>query len=147
MHEWECEWAEANAQVKSFFRVFPEIKTAIWRWGEFVKKNLYSVTWMGRRRRFTEPLSKHDIRAAFNHTVQGGGADMMKKAAGEVWRYLRTLDYEARIVLIIHDEIIIEAPEDRIESLQEPVKKIMENTMKLRVPIKVDCKIVDSYGD
>lgn len=147
MYDWDCTFQEAFNTVNRFFRFFPSIKYAIHKWGEFVKENLYTVTWMGRRRRFNEPLTKHDIRAGFNQTVQGCGADMMKKAAGEIWRYLQTLDYEARIVLIIHDEVIIEAPEDKIESLIEPVSKIMTSTMKLRVPIKVDAKIVTSYGD
>jgi len=145
--EWKVPFWEAKKYLDGFFQLFPKIKDSINRNKAFLNKHLYSVTYLGRRRRYNKPLKKKDYRSSYNHTCQGGGADMMKKAVGEVWRYLQTLDFEARIVLWVHDEIIIEAPEDKIESLIQPVTNIINNTLKLKVKFKTNYKICTSYGD
>jgi DNA polymerase I len=145
--EWKCSAWDAQSYIDAVFDMFPKLKTSIARNKAFLKKNLYSVTWMGRRRRYDVPITKHDVRSSYNHTVQGSAADMMKQAVGVVWRYLQTLDFEARIVLWIHDEIIIEAPENRIQELVEPVMYRMNNTIKCEVPFTSEAKIVNSYGE
>jgi len=139
-----------------WFEIYPGVKDFIRTCKTYLKKNNYTLTWAGRRRRFDSTgidkygnakFSNHDHRAAFNHLIQGFGADMMKKAAGEVWRYLQTLDFIARIVLIVYDELVVEAPKDRIQELVEPVRHLLTHTVQLSVPLSVDIRIVERYGE
>jgi DNA polymerase-1 len=144
--DWNVPIEEARKVVSTFFRLYPNIRKSIQRCKEFQKLNKYTVTWCGRRRYYTTFTPK-DLRSGFNHLIQGTGADMIKKAAGELWRYLQTLATIPRIVLIVHDEIIIENAIESIEQIVEPVRNYMQNTLQLAVPLVADPKVVLTYGD
>ena len=142
---------EAQRWLDEFDKLYPGVKKAVEQTKRELRDKQYVTTLMGRRRRFpyyneSNSFDKGGMeRQAFNFKIQGFSADMMKTAAAKVMKILP--DFEAKIVLTVHDEIIWELPEDRANEFMKQVIYIMENCVCLSVPIKVDAKIVRSYGD
>lgn len=145
--EWNVPFWEAYNTLDGFFQMFPDIKKGIDNCKEFMDKHGYAVTGLGRRRRFTPPLKQFDYRAGFNHTCQGFGADIGKKAARDIWSWKLINAPYVKLVLWVHDEMIFEIDEDKVEAVKESICNMMCNTVKLRCPLKVDAKIRNSYGD
>ena len=118
----------------------------------FAKKNLYVETEMGRRRYIPEinspnfQMQNAAERMAINMPIQGMSADIVKLAMLAV-----STNYESntniRILLQVHDEIILEVKEEIAEEVAKKVKEIMENVYKLKVPLVVDVKIGDNWGE
>jgi len=142
---------EAQRWLDEFDGLYPGVKRAIQRTRKELREKGYVTTLMGRRRRFpyyqyANKFEKgHMERQAFNFKIQGFSADMMKTAAGKVQKILS--DYEAKIVLTVHDELVYELPNKYAKDFSSMVKYIMENCVCLSVPIIVDIKTVKSYGD
>lgn len=142
---------EAQRWLDEFDKLYPGVKVAVERTKKELRDKQYVTTLMGRRRRFpyyneSNSFDKGGMeRQAFNFKIQGFSADMMKTAAGKVQGILS--DFEAKIVLTVHDELVYELPEKYAEEFSCMVKYIMENCVCLSVPIIVDVSIVRSYGD
>jgi DNA polymerase-1 len=106
----------------------------------------YAATILGRRRTITgirrqpQPGRQRNLpeRTAINTVIQGSAADLIKQAMLNLLARLRREDHPGRLLLQIHDELVLEAPEDRIEDLGRLVREEMENAMQLAVPLKVD---------
>jgi DNA polymerase-1 len=106
----------------------------------------HATTILGRRRAIkgirTLPLPNRQRnlpeRTAINTVIQGSAADLIKKAMLRVFARLRREDHPGKMLLQIHDELVFEAPADRIADLGNLVREEMENAMKLAVPLKVD---------
>jgi DNA polymerase-1 len=145
--EWKVEYMEAAKVVGDFFQEFPKIREAMDYWKKFQARTGYTVNCVGRRRRYNRPMDDGSYRSGFNHLHQSLGADMMKKAAGECWRYIHQKNLPIDIVLTIHDELMFEGPETLLRREEPNFCQIMTSTMKLNVPIKVESKIVKTYGD
>ena len=113
----------------------------------------YAETLLGRRRYLPElhssvmMVKKAAERMAVNTPVQGTAADMIKKAMVEVYAELKNYSNEAVMLLQVHDELILEVKDEAVEKIAKKVKDIMENVMKLKVPIIVDVKVGDSWGE
>ena len=142
--------AEAQRWMDAFHGLYPNVKKAIQLTKRELQRQEYVVTMMGRRRRFPGYNNAPDwkkekiLRQAFNFKIQGFSAEMMKLAAAGIRTIL--VNYDARIVLTIHDELIYEVREEQAEGLAKKIKYIMEHTVRLSIPIVVDVSIVDSYG-
>jgi len=145
--EWGCSNQQAVGVIQSYFRMFPGVEKHIKQVHNFIILNGYSVTVSGRRRRYDKPIRKGDLRSGFNHTIQGGASDQIKMACSLMWRWFQEFTIKPKIVLTIHDEVIIEAPSDKIHLIKDRVESIMCGAMKLRCPVKVESKITHSYGD
>ena len=110
------------------------------------KSNGYIDTAFGRRRYIPELKSnnymvrKFGERVAMNTPVQGTAADIMKIAMINVYRKLKEEKMEAKIVLQIHDELLIEAPISEKEKVKKILVEQMENATKLKVPLKVEAE-------
>jgi len=119
---------------------------------EFAKKNLYVETELGRQRNIPEINSPNfqvqnaAERMAINMPIQGLAADIVKLAMIKVSEEY-TNNPEVKMVLQIHDEIILEVKESEAKKVAEKVKEIMENVYKLKVPLVVDVKIGDNWGE
>jgi len=106
---------------------------------------------MGRRRRFPgyNQMNKWEkaaaLRQAFNFKIQGFSAEMMKLAGSRIRGIIQ--NYDAHIVLTIHDELIYEVLEAQAEGFSVEVKYIMEHVVSLSIPIVVDVSIVSNYGE
>lgn len=109
-------------------------------------------TLLGRRRSVPDinsanrMLSTRAERVAINTPIQGTAADMIKKAMIEVDRALTSKYPNTRMLLQVHDELILEGPKAEIQAASKLVQEIMENVFDLLVPIVVDCGIADSWA-
>ena len=110
------------------------------------KSKGYIDTMFGRRRYIPELKSnnymvrKFGERVAMNTGVQGTAADIMKIAMINVYKKLKEENMKAKIVLQVHDELLVEAPIDEKEKVKEILVKEMENVAKLKVPLKVEAE-------
>ena len=113
---------------------------------EEAKAKGYIDTMFGRRRYIPELKSnnymvrKFGERVAQNTPIQGTAADIMKIAMIHVYRRLKEEGLEAKVVLQIHDELLVETPMDEKEKVKEILVEEMENVVKLKVPLKVEAE-------
>lgn len=142
---------EAQRWMDAFHGLYPNVKKAIHITKLELQEQEYVINMMGRRRRFPgyNQMNKWEkagvLRQAFNFKIQGFSADMMKMAGGRIRLVLG--NYDAQVVLTIHDEFIYEVRKDQAETFATEIKHIMEHVVCLSIPIVVDVSIVLSYGD
>ena len=144
--DWGCPVEEAQGILDGIFTMFPHLKKHINAWHRHIQTYGLSYTMLGRKRRFKLPVGNHDLRAGFNHTVQGGAADMAKIAGGLVWRYLREHRASVRLALMIHDEYCFEGSLEEIMKHKARIEEILCNAFPLKCPVTVDSCVVPSYG-
>ena len=110
------------------------------------KRDGYVSTLMGRRRYVRELNSANyntrsaAERVALNAPIQGSAADIIKKAMVDVHAALLEEGLQARMVLQIHDEILVEAPADEVQSVANILRERMMGVMQLKVPLETDVK-------
>ncbi|MDO8499081.1 MAG: DNA polymerase I [bacterium] len=149
---------EAKDFIKKYFEKFAGVKTYIDRTIEFAKKAGYCETLFGRRRYLPElnspnfQVRSQAERMAVNHPIQGTQADLIKNAMIEVSRCLPLFEGEnkrgsVRLLLQVHDELVLEVKKGIEETIGEEVKKIMSEVVKLRVPIEVAVHSGKRWGD
>ncbi|MFA5576190.1 MAG: DNA polymerase I [Tissierellaceae bacterium] len=115
------------------------------------KKEGYVETILHRRRYVPELQARNfniksfGERIAMNTPIQGSAADIIKMAMVRVFSELRKRGLKSRLILQIHDELIIEAPEDEIEEVKKLLRDIMENSIKLDIPLLVDLEVGASW--
>ncbi len=136
--------AEAKAFVERYFSSFPTIRAWMERLLDDARKRGYVETLLGRRRRIPE-IRSSDARmrvfaenAALNTPVQGSAADIIKRAMIDLERELEGSKLRGRMLLQVHDELVLEVPEQELEDTRELVRRCMEEAVALTVPLKVD---------
>lgn len=135
---------EASKYIKSYLLNYPFIDSYLTRVVEEAKANGYTSTIMGRRRYIPELNAANGMlrafgkRVAMNAPIQGTAADIMKLAMIRVYNRLKAEEPESKIVMQVHDELIVEAPDDRIDAVKKILKEEMESAVKLNVPLTVD---------
>lgn len=113
------------------------------------RQNGYVKTLLERRRYLPEinasnfNLRSFAERTAMNTPIQGTAADIIKLAMVQMDEALRTRDLKSRMLLQVHDELVFEVPADELEQMKELVPAVMEQALKLSVPLKAEV----SYGD
>src|SRR5699024_7961989 len=113
----------------------------------------YVTTFMKRRRYLPDITSRNfnkrsfAERTAMNTPIQGSAADIIKKAMIDLHEKLIDEKLKARMLLQVHDELILEAPKEEIAALKEIVPAVMENTVKLDVPLEVDYEYGETWYD
>lgn len=118
---------------------------------EGAKKDGYVTTLFNRRRAIPELNSKNfNIRSfgeriALNTPIQGTAADIIKIAMVKVFDYLRENKMKSKLILTIHDELILEAADDEVDKLAKDVKHIMETVTDMGVDLKVDYSIAKDW--
>ncbi|MDX1664093.1 MAG: DNA polymerase I [Candidatus Promineifilaceae bacterium] len=145
--ESELTLAEAENYISEYFERFPGIQEYLQRTKEQARKQGYVETLLGRRRYFpvfragarsNRMLVARAEREAINHPIQGTAADIIKIAMIRLHRRLREGDYRARMILQIHDELLLEVPEEELEETRRLVVETMSNAFELDVPLKVE---------
>jgi DNA polymerase-1 len=142
---------EAKKYIDLYFEKYSKIKEFKEAVLEDVRKNGFIKTYFGRVRYFNDINSRnvniknHVERMAFNTLIQGTAADLIKFVMVKIHNYLETLDYDANILLQIHDELIIEVDDNYVEELYPKIKDIMENSYKFDVPLIVDGSFSDHW--
>jgi len=133
---------EAATYIELYFAKYPQVKNYIEATIEQVKTKGYVSTLYGRKRyfhgyeRLSKPEQKAIDRMAINTPIQGTAADIIKIAMVNLFQSLKP--YKAKIILQIHDEIIVEAKEQEAEKIAALVRESMENVIKLKVPLTVN---------
>ena len=136
---------EAEEYIERYFEKFPRVKDYIENTLKEAYEKGYVKTIFGRVRPLPELRSSNrnirsfGERAAVNATIQGSAADIMKLAMVKLYKKLEKLG--AYMVLQVHDEIVIEAPEEKAEEIVKTVRETMENVIELLVPLTVDVNV------
>jgi DNA polymerase-1 len=140
---------EAEDFIQTYFERFPKVLEYIERTKVLAARQGYVETLLGRRRYFPElqPGSKasHYVRQAaermaINAPIQGTAADIIKIAMIRLHRAFRERGLRSRMILQVHDELIVEAPQDEISTVAPLMREIMEGAFKLDAPLKADLK-------
>ena len=135
---------EAENYIQQYFRTYPGIKAFLDRSVEDAKEKGYAVTLFGRRRPVPELLSSNFMqrsfgeRIAMNSPIQGTAADIIKIAMVRVNRRLKRQHMKSRLILQIHDELLIEAVLDEVDAVKAILKEEMEHAVTLAVPLEID---------
>lgn len=134
---------DAAEYIAKYFHRYPGIKEYIERCHHFAREHGYVKTLFGRRCHIKEIHSKNPSlknfseRVSVNAPLQGTGADIIKKAMVRLSAVLKEQCPKARIILQVHDELLLEVPEKEGSRIQAVVKKTMENVVSLKVPLLV----------
>ncbi len=144
---------EAQDYINAYFARYPEIRSYMEETVYFARSNGYVLTPFGRkcsvgsiadrnasRRQFAE-------RAAINAPIQGGAADIIKKAMLRLTPALQKAGLSAKLLLQVHDELILEMPESETAAVAEVVKDVMENVVHLSVPLIAEVGVGDNWAD
>jgi len=141
---------EAHQFIDAYFRRFSRVKEYLDSTLEFARREGYVQTILGRRRYFPElkatgPVNRSLVRAseraAINMPIQGSAADVIKLAMIALHRLLQEQGFAARMVLQVHDELVLEVPEAEVEPVRALVVDTMENAYPLSVRLKVDVAV------
>jgi DNA polymerase-1 len=139
--------AESEDYIKEYFGRFPGIRRFLDETKRTAREQGYVETLLGRRRYF--PVFKGKMggsnrqawlraeREAINHPIQGSAADIIKLAMLNLHAALAN-QYKARVLLQVHDELLLEVPDDEMDAVPALVIHIMSHAYKLDVPLKVD---------
>ena len=138
---------EAKRYIHKFFSGYPKVRFFIQRIQQKARREGYVEMITGRRRRFKEIRDRRWYnlinRQAINTKIQGSAADLIKIAMIKLHRVLPSVG--AYQLLQIHDEVVMEVLEDKIEETKKIIKETMEGVLKLRVPIKVGMEVGDYW--
>ena len=135
---------EAAEYIERYFATYPKIKTFLDELVEQAKETGYAKTIYGRRRPVPELLSSNFMqrgfgeRIAMNSPIQGTAADVIKLAMIKVARRLKNENLESKLVLQVHDELLIEASKTEIEQVKKILQEEMGQVVSLRVPLEID---------
>ena len=135
---------EAKHFIDNYLDAFPGIREYMEKEKEEAYKNGYVTTLMNRRRVIEELNSKNYMirtsgeRMALNTPIQGTAADILKKAMVELYNEMNKKKLKSKILLQVHDELIINVLDDEIDEVKKLTKEVMENAFKLEVPLKVE---------
>ena len=139
-----CSRKEAKEIMVNFFTAYPEISDYFRKINEEVNEKEYVSTLLGRKRFLREihdanyNVREFARRAAMNAPIQGTAADLIKIAMIKVNKALKEEKLESKIICQIHDELLLKVPTSEKDKVYNLVKNIMENAMKLNVPLEVD---------
>ncbi len=145
--------AEAKRYIDSYLSTFSGVKEYMAHITDSAEEDGYAVTMFGRRRFIPEMLAANKVvkalgkRIAMNTPIQGTAADIIKIAMVKVYKRLKEELPSARLILQVHDELIVEVPEADSAKATEILRSEMENAVKLSVPLTVDAKEGKNWYD
>ena len=144
---------EAKNYIANYFKQFSGVKQYMDEIVEKAKNDGYVTTLLNRRRYLPELSADNFMtrsfgeRVAMNTPIQGSAADIIKLAMVKVYNELEKAGLKSKLVLQIHDELIIETYKEEIEKVKEILKTQMECAYKLNVPLKVDMNVGETWYD
>ncbi|CAI8308640.1 MAG: DNA polymerase I [Acidimicrobiales bacterium AG-410-I20] len=144
---------EAEEILNSFFTAFPAVREYMDRSIEEARKKGYTETLFGRRRRIPELSSSNfnirqaGERQAMNSAIQGLAADIFKVALIRIDEHIENNSLSSRLILQVHDEVILEVPPEEKDEALEKVPEIMQNAFDLRVDLEVNMSFGSTWAD
>ncbi len=142
---------EAREFIDTYFEKYPGIKSYIDNTKLMAAEQGYVATLLGRRRDFSNladlkgPQRGAAEREAINMPIQGTAADIMKQAMIDVHQALQHSSLQTKILLQVHDELVLEAPEDEVEQAVQLTRDTMAQAFQLQVPLKVDVEVGQNW--
>lgn len=142
---------KAKEFIEKYFGTYPAVRTYMDGCVAFAKEHGYAVTMMGRRRNLQEINASNYLlrsaaeRMAMNTPLQGSAADIVKIAMLAVEKRLAGM--RSKMILQIHDELIVDATEDEAEEVVRILKEEMENAVSLKVPLIVEVNSAVNWGE
>ena len=139
--------ASAKNFIDSYLNTYPKIKQYMNEVIEDAKQKGYVKTIMNRKRVIDELKNKNYMirqqgeRIALNTPVQGSSADILKKAMIEIFQEFKERKLKSKMLIQVHDELVFNVLNDELDTVKEIVKRIMETTYQLNVPLKVDIEM------
>ena len=143
--------AEARGFIDRYFERYSGVRAYMDAAVQSAREKGYAETLMGRRRYLPEINSGNfnvrsfGERCAMNSPIQGTAADIIKLAMIRVADALKAAGMRSRLILQVHDELILEAPKDEAAQAQRLLKNEMENVMRLSVPLTVDVNVGENW--
>jgi DNA polymerase-1 len=153
---------EARAFIDAYFARYGRLRRYVESVHESVQETGVVRTLLGRVRHFPELLARGEespggrlnrmtrealLRQAVNTTVQGSGADIVKRAMVQLAERLHDAALPARLVLQVHDELLLEVEEGRVEEVARLVRDVMEGAVELAVPLRVETHAGRTWSD
>jgi DNA polymerase-1 len=145
--------AEAQTHVDTYFEQFPDVRAYMSGIVDQARDTGYTTTILGRRRYLPELNSSRTRdrqmgeRMALNAPIQGSAADIIKKAMIDLDGELSVAGHSARMLLQIHDELVLEVPEDELDAVRDLTVRTMQGVTQLHVPLKVSYGIGSTLAD
>jgi DNA polymerase I len=142
---------EAKTYINTYFERYPGVKKYLDDIIDFAKENHYVTTLLNRRRSLPEIKSSNKIvqafgeRLAMNTPIQGSAADIIKLAMVNVYGEIEKRNLKSRLILQVHDELILNVYRDELEEVEAIVKNKMENVVNFKVPLVVDINVGISW--
>ena len=144
---------DARAYIEQYLEEYSGIKNYMENIVELAQKRGYAST-MFERRRYIKELSSNNYmvrefgkRAAMNTPIQGTAADIMKIAMIKVYNEIKSRNLKSKIVLQVHDEMMIEAPIEEKEEIKQILKQSMESAANLKVPLIAEISEASNWYD
>ena len=144
---------EADAYIATYFERYPKVKAFMDESVRLAYERGYAITMLGRRRQLRELKSPNrnirnfGERAAMNMPVQGTAADIIKLAMVRVYDDLQSGKYQAKLILQVHDELVVECPRGEVEVVADLLRSAMEQIITLDVPLIADVSAGNSWYD
>ena len=145
--------AAASSYMKNYFERYPYIHKYMESMIEEARHTGGAVTMFGRFRKLPDINNKNFNRRSFaertamNTPIQGTAADIMKIAMCKVYKKIKEKNYKSRLILQVHDELIVEAVNSEVEELKQLLKRTMEEVVALQVPLIADVHVGINWAD
>lgn len=146
-------WKEAKEYINTYFEKYKGIHEFMQNIVKEAKENGYVTTLFNRRRYIPELKNKNKNivqfgeRVAMNTPIQGSAADIIKIAMNKLYKVLKENNLKSKLVMQVHDELIVETYDEEIEKVKSLMKEAMENVVKLDIPLDVDLNVGNSWYD
>jgi len=144
---------EATQFITTYFEKYPGVKQYLESTKKQAGESGYVQTLLGRRRAIPEihsanrQIREAAERMAINMPVQGTSADIIKVAMINLYREMNKRRLKSKLLLQVHDELVLEVPEEEREEMCQLVPRIMSTALELSVPLKVDIKTGNNWGE
>jgi DNA polymerase-1 len=145
--------ADSKRMIDQYFTRYAGVKAFLDRQVAEAHERGHVTTLLGRKRALPEIHSKNPAirnnaeRMAMNSPIQGTASDLIKVAMVRLHRELKTGGFRARLLLQVHDELVLECPKDEVEAVQSLVTSVMESAIELRVPLLVNVGVGRSWAE
>ncbi|MCT6870088.1 MAG: DNA polymerase I, partial [Apibacter sp.] len=145
--------SESKSLIDAYYEAYPVLKEYIAEQVQTARKNGYVETLLGRRRYLPDIHSgnsvvrSHAERNAVNAPIQGTAADIIKIAMIQIHELLNERKYRTKLLLQVHDELVFDAPDEEIKEVSALIKKTMESSVKIEVPLIVDIGVGPNWLD
>ena len=146
--------AEAENFVKTYFEKFPGVKKYLDEIRQLAGQQGYVETLLNRRRYFpalqgkiNPQMKNREEREAINAPIQGTAADIMKIAMLKIPSALKAAGLKSRMLLQVHDELVLECPKDEMQKTAQVVQETMANAYPLSIPLETEAKAGRSWGE